>query len=253
MKRSSPPLIGITADLSLPPRRNSGSGPEATILLPQRYSLAVENGGGLPLLLPFTGSRALMRQMIGRLDGLLVSGGNFDIHPSYYGERPIKQIGAIKRERTEFELEMTLLALRADLPLLGICGGAQALNVVLGGSLYQDIAAQLPHAGVHEQSEKKHTGGHQVIIERGTRLEKIIRRRSLEVNTTHHQAVKAIGRGLVVNATAEDGVIEGIESARHSFALGVQWHPEVLARRFVSQRRIFAHFIASCRRLRRGS
>jgi len=193
-----------------------------------------------------------MRQMIGRLDGLLVSGGNFDIHPSYYGERPIKQIGAIKRQRTEFELEMTLLALRRDLPLLGICGGAQALNVVLGGSLYQDIAAQLPHAGAHEQSEKKHIGGHKVFIERGTRLERIIRRRSLEVNTTHHQAINAIGRGLVVNATAEDGVIEGIESARHSFALGVQWHPEVLARRFPPQRRIFAHFIASCRRLRRG-
>jgi putative glutamine amidotransferase len=186
--------------------------------------------GAIPLLLPFTASRALMRQYIDRLDGLVISGGAFDIHPSYYNEKPIKEIGAIKEDRTEFELEMTHLALKRDLPLLGICGGAQAINVALGGSLYQDIATQAPRANQHEQGTKKEIGGHKVIIARGTRLKTILRRRSLEVNTTHHQAVKALGRGLVVNATAEDGLIEGIESPRHLFVLGVQWHPEVLAR-----------------------
>jgi putative glutamine amidotransferase len=182
---------------------------------------------------------------------LVISGGNFDIHPSYYGEKPIREIGAIKEERTQFELEMTRLALKRDLPLLGICGGAQAINVVLGGSLYQDIAAQLPRASEHEQSKKKAIGGHKVSIAHGTRLEKILQRRTLEVNTTHHQAVKAVGTGLVINATADDGVIEGIESSRHSFVLGVQWHPEVLAPRVIAQRRIFSRFIETCRRLRR--
>ena len=155
MTRSSLPLIGITTDLADASRRPSSAGMEATILLPRRYCRAVEDNGGLPILLPFTRSRALIRQFIGRLDGLLISGGAFDIHPSYYGERPIKEIGAIKEERTEFELEMTQLALKQDLPLLGICGGAQAINVALGGSLYQDIATQAPHADQHEQGPKK--------------------------------------------------------------------------------------------------
>lgn len=249
MKHNSPPLIGITADLAGPPQPSShGAGGEPTIFLPRRYCRAVENNGGMPILLPFTRSRAHMRQLISRLDGLLISGGNFDIHPRYYGEKPIKDVGAIKEERTEFELEMTQLALEQDLPLLGICGGAQAINVALGGSLYQDIATQAPHADQHEQGAKKEIGGHKVIIARGTRLEKILRQRTLEVNTTHHQAVKKIGKGLVANATAEDGLIEGVESPRHSFVLGVQWHPEVLAPRRVAQRRIFSFFIDSCRR-----
>ena len=252
MRRNSPPLIGITADISEAPQRRFTASNEPTIFLPRRYSLAVEMSGGIPLLLPFTRSRALMRQYIGRLDGLVISGGAFDIHPSYYNEKPIKKIGTIKEERTEFELEMTQLALKQDLPLLGICGGAQVINVALGGTLYQDIAAQAPHANQHEQGAKKEIGGHKVIIARGTRLEKILRRRSLEVNTTHHQAVKEIGTGLVVNATAEDGLIEGIESSRHSFVLGVQWHPEVLAPRHVPQRRIFSFFIDSCRRAHRA-
>ncbi|MBI1996827.1 MAG: gamma-glutamyl-gamma-aminobutyrate hydrolase family protein [Deltaproteobacteria bacterium] len=252
MRNHSLPLIGITADISEAPQRRFTASNEPTIFLPRRYSRAVEMSGGIPLLLPFTASRALMRQYIGRLDGLVISGGAFDIHPSYYNEKPIKEIGAIKRDRTEFELEMTHLALKRDLPLLGICGGAQAINVVLGGTLYQDIAAQAPHANQHEQGAKKEIGGHIVNIARGTRLEQILRRRSLEVNTTHHQAVKEIGTGLVVNATAEDGLIEGIESLRHSFVLGVQWHPEVLAPRNVAQRRIFSFFIDSCRRAHRA-
>jgi putative glutamine amidotransferase len=251
MTRKSPPLIGITADLAEPPQPSSHGARESTIFMPRRYCRVVENNGGMPILLPFTRSRALMRQFIDRLDGLLISGGNFDIHPSYYGENPIKKIGAIKEERTEFELEMTHLALKRDLPLLGICGGAQAINVALGGSLYQDIATQAPHADQHEQGAKKEIGGHKVIITGGTRLEKILRRRTLEVNTTHHQAVNALGQGLVVNATAEDGLIEGIESPRHSFVLGVQWHPEVLAPRHVPHRRIFSFFIDSCRRAHR--
>jgi putative glutamine amidotransferase len=247
MRRNLPPLIGITADLSAAPQRRFNASDEPTIFLPRRYNRAVEMSGGIPLLLPFTASRALMRQYIGRLDGLVISGGAFDIHPSYYNEKPIKEIGAIKADRTEFELEMTQLALKRDLPLLGICGGAQAINVALGGSLYQDIATQAPHADQHEQGAKKEIGGHKVTIECGTKLAKILRRRTLEVNTTHHQAVKEIGTGLVINAIAEDGLIEGIESSRHSFVLGVQWHPEVLAPKHVAQRRIFFFFIDSCR------
>ena len=128
----------------------------------------------------------------------------------------------------------------------------QAINVALGGSLYQDIATQLPNAVKHEQGTKRNRGGHPVLIHSGTRLKQIVQKRTLEVNTTHHQAVRRVGRGLVVNATAEDGLIEGLESSNHRFVLGVQWHPEILARKDPSQRRIFSSFISAAKRFHHG-
>jgi putative glutamine amidotransferase len=142
--------------------------------------------------------------------------------------------------------------LNQDLPLLGICGGAQAINVALGGSLYQDIATQLPNATRHEQGVKRDKGGHPILIHSGTHLRQIVQRQTLKVNTTHHQAVRKVGKGLVVNATAEDGLIEGLESSNHRFVLGVQWHPEILARKDPSQRRIFSSFISAAKRFHHG-
>jgi len=250
MTRGSPPLVGITADLSAIPRNHSQS--EPILFLPQRYVSAVERAGTLALILPANHSSQRLRRCMGLLDGLVISGGNFDIHPRYYGEKPINQLGIVKPQRTEFELELATSALKRDLPVLGICGGAQAINVALGGSLYQDIAAQLPGAAEHQQSARKKVGGHRVHVKNGTRLHEIVRRQSLEVNTTHHQAIKELGRGLVVNAIADDGIIEGIESTQHEFVLGLQWHPEVLAPRYRLQRRIFLAFAAICRK-RKGT
>jgi putative glutamine amidotransferase len=159
----------------------------------------------------------------------------------------MEQLGIIKRARTEFELELASAAMNRDLPVLGICGGAQAINVVLGGALYQDIAVQLGARGVDEHTSKN-THGHAVRIKPGTRLFEIVRCPRIKVNTSHHQAVKKLGRGLTVNAVAEDGVVEGIESTRHRFVLGVQWHPEVLAPRQKLQRRLFSSFVMFCKR-----
>jgi putative glutamine amidotransferase len=251
MTKKRAPVIGITADLSAaPPGTKSKS--ETTVLLPSRYYRAIELAGGLPVILAPIAINARLRQLVASLDGLLISGGDFDIHPSFYGEKPIEGLGNIKHERTQFELELTQWALTRDLPTLGICGGAQAINVALGGSLYQDIATQKPNAGEHQQGAKKETGGHRVRIRTGTRLDQIVRRRTLEVNTTHHQAVKTLGKGLVVNATAEDGVIEGIESSNHSFVIGLQWHPEVLAFRYRRQQKIFSFFVSACSPLGRN-
>jgi putative glutamine amidotransferase len=247
----SRPLIGITADLSTPQSAGPAPRREITLFLPQRYCRAVENAGGTPIILPMTSSAAALRQYMEQIDGLLLSGGNFDIHPSYYGEKPLKGLGEIKRQRTEFELDLTSRALKQDQPLLGICGGAQAINVALGGSLYQDIATQLPNAGEHQQSARKESGGHPIRIHGGTRLRQIVKRDAMEVNTTHHQAVKKVGSGLVVNATADDGLIEGIERSRHSFVLGVQWHPEALSQTQLNHRRIFSAFVSFCKRFRR--
>jgi putative glutamine amidotransferase len=243
-------LIGITADVD-----NGGKNGRAslgsTFFLPERYCRALEQAGGAPVILSPTTSRSVAIRVLDRLDGLLISGGNFDIHPSLYGEKPIKGLGQIKAERTKFELKLARVALKKDLPLLGICGGAQAINVALGGTLYQDIATQLTESIEHQQSRKRHVGGHRIQIRSGTRLAKILRRPFLEVNTTHHQAVKRLGTGLVINATAEDGLIEGIESSRHSFVLGVQWHPEALAPKSLDQRKIFSFFVEACRAFRR--
>ena len=238
------PVIGITADFA---EGNVGKKSEATLFLAQRYYRAVEQAGAIPLILPPLSSSPASRRTLELLDGLIISGGGFDIHPSYYGEKPIHELGLVKAERTEFELDIVLAALKKDLPVLGICGGEQALNVVLGGSLYQDIAVQVPTAGEHQQSEKKTEGGHRVAIADGTRLRAIVGRSSLEVNTTHHQAVKQLGKGLISDAIADDGLIEGIEATHHRFVIGVQWHPEVLAPRRQAHRRIFDAFVTACR------
>ena len=245
------PLIGITADLAGVPAKGTRAEQEPALFLPQRYCRAIQEVGGIPLILPPIASRNGLRRIVQGLDAILISGGNFDIHPSYYGEKPIRTLGLIKKERTEFELELVDLALKQNLPILGICGGAQAINVALGGSLYQDIATQLPNATRHEQGVKRDKGGHPIRIHSGTQLRQIVKRPTMEVNTTHHQAVREVGKGLAINATAEDGLIEGLESSNHRFVLGVQWHPEILAHKDPCERRIFSSFIAAARRSHR--
>lgn len=239
-------MIGITADVSIAPASAADRREDPSLFLPQRYLTAIARAGAVPVVVFLPHVKSALGHLLDRLDGLVLSGGNFDIHPHYYGERAIKELGAIKAARTAFELEMTIAALGRDLPVLGICGGAQAINVALGGSLYQDIASQIPAAGAHERGALPHPIDHPVRIEAGTKLFGILGHKKLTVNTTHHQAVKRLGRGLIVNALAADGVIEGIESTEHRFVLGVQWHPEVLAPRRRLHRRLFSSFVCHC-------
>jgi putative glutamine amidotransferase len=249
---SRPPLIGITADSSGCDQTGSKTKRERLYSLASRYCDAIENAGGLPIIMPHSRSRVQISHLLRRIDGLVISGGGFDIDPAYYSEQPIAKLGNIKPQRTSTELEAIAFGLDRDLPMLGICGGAQAINVALGGSLYQDIETQFPAALRHQQEEHSRNYDHAVEVARGTLLYKVCRHRRLKVNTTHHQAIRKLGKDLAVNATAPDGLIEGIESKKHSFVLGLQWHPEVLARREAVQRKIFASFVLACRRLRRG-
>jgi len=243
MKTRAAPLIGITPDVA-----SFGDKAERLIVLQERYARAVQDAGAVPLVLPVMPAPARMRRAIESIDGLLVSGGNFDINPRLYGEEPIKAMRNILAERTQFELGLIELALERDMPVLGVCGGAQAINVALGGSLYQDIRTQIAGAAEHERGSIKDTGGHAVAIVKETKLRKIVGRDSLEVNTTHHQAVKNLGKNLIVNAAASDRIVEGIESRRHTFVLGVQWHPEFLVPRDPAQKKLFAAFVQACSR-----
>lgn len=241
------PLIGITPDVRTTRSGPSGNKGDPMIFLEGRYARAIVEAGGIPMVLPVTSSLRTILETMERLDGILVTGGNFDIHPRIYGEESLEALGEVKEERTQFELDLISFALERDFPLLGVCGGEQAINVALGGSLYQDITTQIPDAVEHQQGALKEQGGHQIKIHDGTMLRQIVGGDTLEVNTTHHQAVKKLGAGLIVNATAEDGIIEGIESQDHSFVLGVQWHPEFLTEKDIAQRQIFSSFVAVCR------
>ncbi len=236
------PLIGITSDFHK--SEDTFRGPAYFIGV--NYIRAVEEAGGIPLVLPYSSGRKAFKELVGRIDGILITGGCFDINPAFYGERPVDKIGELNEERTRFEIAVTKIALKSDMPLLGICGGEQLITVASGGSLYQDIESQVAGVSSHEQKTPKTEPYHPVMITPGTKLHSILGCEIMNVNSTHHQSVKEVGKGFVINAKAQDGIIEGIESVDHRFVLGVQWHPEFLYQRQRELRRLFETFIRSC-------
>ncbi len=229
------PIIGITLD-SEPA---GGWSKMPWYALRQNYCEAVARAGGLPVTLPH--EPALAADYLAMIDGLLITGGAFDVDPSLFGASTRHATVKTKDRRTAFELAITRAALEADKPVLGICGGEQLLNVVLGGTLIQHIPDEIPNALAHEQPNPRTEPGHTVTIVGGTLLHRIVDTHELPVNSAHHQAVKDVGPGVVVNAVAPDGVIEGIEDPRRRFCLGVEWHPEYAISR--GDDRIFEAFV----------
>lgn len=207
------PIIGIT------PKTFS----EHDIGIRQLYMERILAVGGLPLLLPLTENTALIEQLVSVCDGILLSGG-VDICPEIFGEPIHSYCGQIDDKRDAFELSLTHLALEADLPILGICRGVQLLNVALGGSLYQDIPSQLENTVCHHAQSG--TAYHAVSV--FSALYDILGCESINVNSFHHQSVKALGKGLAITAMTEDDVVEGICLPDRKFVHGVQWHPELL-------------------------
>ncbi|BDG03599.1 gamma-glutamyl-gamma-aminobutyrate hydrolase family protein [Anaeromyxobacter oryzae] len=212
------PRIGLTLDAD--EQRNRYE-------LGRGYVDAVLAAGGLPVLLPH--DRSVAAAYLALLDGLVVTGGAFDVPPELYGEPRRDVCGVLKPERTAFEKDLLEAALAARLPVLGVCGGMQLLNVVQGGSLHQDLAADAGIRG-HEQPPPKDVPSHEVSVQPGTQLAQLVGAGPLPVNSTHHQAVRDAGSGVLVSARAPDGVIEAIELPDLEFAVGVQWHPEAVLR-----------------------
>lgn len=211
---SARPRIGLTLDADDARGRYE---------LPRAYVAAVLGAGGLPILLPH--ARDAAAAYLALLDGLVVTGGAFDVPPELYGEARRRECGPLKAERTAFEKDLLEAALAARLPVLGVCGGMQLLNVVRGGTLHQDLVADAG-IGAHEQSPPKDVPSHEATVVPGTQLAALVGPGVLRVNSTHHQAVKDPGAGVLVSARAPDGVVEAIELPDCPFALGVQWHPE---------------------------
>jgi putative glutamine amidotransferase len=236
----SRPVIGITLDAEPP----GGYSKFPWLALRENYARAVADAGGLPVLLPH--EDGLAAEYLKRLDGLIISGGAFDIDPALFGAAERHPTVTTKDRRTGFELALTRLALAADKAVLGICGGQQLLHVALGGTLIQHIPDAVPDALQHEQPNPRDEPGHIVHIVAGTRLHGIVGTDELAVNSAHHQAAGAVPAGVVVNARAPDGVIEGIEAPAKRFCIGVQWHPEFALSD--GDRRLFQALIAAARR-----
>jgi putative glutamine amidotransferase len=230
------PLIGLTLDAEAP----GGWSKYPWYALRQNYFSAVAALGGLPVALPHEAALAL--DYLSRLDGLVVTGGAFDVDPALYGEAIRHETVSLKADRTQAELALLQGALARHKPVLGICGGEQLLAVALGGTLIQHIPDAVPGALAHEQKTPHAEPAHEVRVLPGTTLFGIVGP-TMRVNTSHHQAVRSAGR-CVVNALAPDGVIEGVEVPGEKFCIGVQWHPEYFAA--PEDRLIFAAFLAAC-------
>ena len=243
------PLIGITTNYSFDDepcvKSDIGGKLQQWHLLADDYIRAVETAGGLPVILPLCGCLKDARETLARLDGVVFSGGN-DLNPLCYGEPNSGKVGAIQPARDRQELELVRFALEeTDLPVLGICRGIQLFNVAAGGTLHQDMVSDglPPHSfsmvPMQETSQRVRIAGESLLAQ-------IIGEEMTEVNSFHHQCIKALGRGWVPVAWDEHcpQVIEAVErEGRAAFTLGVQWHPETLAAKYPQHLKIFQAFV----------
>jgi putative glutamine amidotransferase len=220
------PIIGVTPDVG---ETNSRPGRPALprYELKQAYADAVLSAGGLPIVLPYSDDPSAPEEALELCDGLVITGGAFDIPAQLYGATAGARMGPLKPGRTAFEQRVLRAALAADVPVLAICGGMQLLAVELGGTLFQGIQHEVPAASDHEQRNDPRQPGHAARILPGTELQAIVGSQEIQVNSTHHQAVKDPGRAKI-SALAPDQIVEAIELPGR-FAIGVQWHPELLA------------------------
>lgn len=234
---TSKPVIGITLDSDI----GGSYSRYPWYAIRYNYVDAVVAAGGVPLLLPY--SYNLLQNYASLIDGLLIPGGFFDICPSHYGETISHETVKVKPDRTEFEFAITKLVKEQGKPILGICGGMQLMNVIFGGTLIQHIPAEVENCLAHEQPNPRHEAGHDIEIIPETLLHKLAQNETrVAVNSAHHQAVRKIAPGFIVNSKASDGIIEGIElNDPTQFVLGLQWHPEFHISAL--DRSIFNHFI----------
>ncbi len=244
------PLIGIILDYK------SGSPSSYSVrphyALRANYVEMINNAGAVAILIPYDYNA--IDDYLSMLDGLLIVGGFFDINPKRYGENEIHKSVVLNEIRENFEFAFASKALKSKLPVLGICNGMQLINVICGGNIMQHIPDEGPDFLNHEQSkvagqEDSSKAYHQVFIEEGTILHKIVGAKEIGTNSSHHQAIRNVGKGLTINAKASDGIIEGLEDANHPFCVGVQWHPEFAVSDADSA--IFASFVEATKKYKK--
>ena len=215
------PIIGITLDFE----DNGGYSKFPWYAIRENYLTCLNKFGAIPF--PLFHENSLNNDFIKKLDGLVITGGNFDIDPQLYSETSNGSRN-IKNKRTRFEINMFKKFLETSKPILGICGGGQLMNVACGGDLIQDINLSINTEIEHEQINPRNQVSHEVKIQKNSKLNKITNSESIKVNSAHHQSVNNLGRNFISTAIAPDGVIEAIEHIKHRWCIGLQWHPEFL-------------------------
>ncbi len=218
------PIIGITLDY----QEEKTYSQYPWYALRQNYSSSLEKFGAI--VFPLSYAEENIEPILQMISGLVVTGGNFDISPELFTNKVIEKHKTTKPNtvRTNYEITILKQALAMNMPVLGICGGMQLINVALGGDLIQDIDSFTQTTIKHQQPNPRSEAGHEILITENTYLNKIAKITKTAVNSAHHQAIDTLGNNLIINAKAEDGIIEGIESTKHDFVLGIQWHPEFL-------------------------
>ncbi|USG65657.1 gamma-glutamyl-gamma-aminobutyrate hydrolase family protein [Brevibacillus ruminantium] len=245
------PLIGISANYSHEDNvgitSNLGLPGQDWQLLADDYIKSIERSGGVPVILPVTENPESLYPLLSKLDGILFTGGT-DIDPAYYGEWPRAGLGPIDPKRDRHEIALAKKVLQdTNLPVLGICRGSQLLNVVSGGTLYQDLQTERPEGIAHAlRYSPKYHPVHPASIQPGSRLEAIFQAQEIGVNSYNHQAIKQVGSDFSVTMTAPDGLVEGIEMAGERFVVAVQWHPEMMVDKHEEYLKLFLAFVAAC-------
>lgn len=240
LSRVKPPLIGVTTSVSV------GQSPERAYVNAS-YLRAVQQAGGIPVLLPPQLDERARQEISTRLDGLLLTGGG-DIDPACFGEAPHPKLYDVSEARDGLELGLVASALDRAVPLFAVCRGIQVLNVALGGTLIQDIASETDSSIAHSQKEPRDQPSHRVSVSGETRLAGVLGALELDVNSFHHQAIERLGRGLREVAWAPDGIVEGVEMPdARALVIGVQWHPEDLVDRDPAARRLFRALVDAAR------
>lgn len=191
------------------------------------YMNVLEKNGATPIILPLSTDRGVLDQCFDMVDGILFTGGH-DVNPAFYNQDKKETCGLLCDARDDMEKYLFTKAIENDKPILGICRGIQLFNALLGGTLYQDLSTEHPSETKHSMTKPYNRGVHTVDILNDTPLYKIVGVDKLSVNSYHHQAVKDVAPGVVVNAISEDGLVEAITLPGKKFVMAVQWHPEFL-------------------------
>ena len=234
------PVIGISGSILIN-KGNAFSGYRRSYVN-QDYVEAVLRAGAIPFIIPFNEDLEATREMVEKVDGIILSGGH-DVNPYYYGEDPMLKIGELFPERDVFAMELYKTAIELKKPIFGICRGYQIINVINGGTLYQDLSYADFVKIKHDQVDNPTQATHFVELEEGTFLKNILGEK-YKVNSFHHQILKDVAPGFKVIAKSSDGVIESIEKiTEDSFVIGVQWHPEMLSASNEKSQAIFNAFV----------
>ncbi len=233
------PIIGMTAFYGT---NAIGS---STMAVRAPYVDEILLAGGVPYIIPGQQDMSIIDTIAEVIDGYLVPGGA-DVAPYFYGEETIPQVTLFKSIEDSFEMELIKKVHAMGKPIFGICRGLQVINVAFGGSLIQDIPAQLASSVGHLQAGIiRDEATHGVTLTAESRLAAILGTVTVPVNSYHHQAIKQIAPNFTVTGTAADGVVEAAES-NDGLVLGVQWHPELMARRHTHFQKLFSHFVSIC-------